>query len=532
MKRKLLLFLFATIGIVGYTQAQCVDTVLNVTDQLNETSGTKLGRTFRDGNAPISCGTTKPCPGSISTETNYFYKTYRVINNTSQTRCYTVNQWSENEATYSFSAAYLNSYSPLPADACVNYLADMGGSTVTSGDRLYSFNLLAGDTAIILVESVFSEGLNNFNLIVTTELENALVVASDQDLGCAPQRFNLPNAINSGATTPGLTFTYFNSSWTQLTGNNRRVTDSGMYYIVGTHPDYCNDTAEVLVSINEKPVVITQNPAALCLPATIDLTSPAIVAGSSASITNYSYWQNAAATVPAVNPAAVTHTGSKLFYIVGTTAFACKDTTNVLVRFNAKPDVVTYNPPAACAPATINLTAPILRYGTTPNLTLSYHNSDYTPLVNPNAVTIAGNYYLVGTNSGGCSDTGMFFVSIYPCDMVLGAKDENGNKGTDKSTENGVLSSIGNQNTVLKLYPNPANQILNFECEVNNAIVVDYNITDLTGRVLKQAHYNASSAGLHKFSVDISSLVPGMYYFNFGTSKQGVAKSIKFVVSK
>jgi len=49
-----------------------------------------------------------------------------------------------------YSATYLGSFNP--ADICENYLADEGASFSTTGT--YFFNLLAGQTAVVVVNEV------------------------------------------------------------------------------------------------------------------------------------------------------------------------------------------------------------------------------------------------------------------------------------------------------------------------------------------------------------------------------------------
>jgi gliding motility-associated-like protein len=76
-----------------------------------------------------------------------------------------------------------------------------------------------------------------------------------------------------------------------------------------------NTTRLVTVIPGVKPVVVVTDPSPVCAPGSVDLTTPAIVAGSGTGIT-YQYYTDAAATAVLANPSLVTTPGT--YYIVGT----------------------------------------------------------------------------------------------------------------------------------------------------------------------------------------------------------------------
>ncbi|PWS30564.1 DUF7507 domain-containing protein [Pedobacter paludis] len=87
------------------------------------------------------------------------------------------------------------------------------------------------------------------------------------------------------------------------------------------------------ITVNPTTLLTITNPATVCAPATVDLTAPAVIAGS-ATGTVLSYYTDASATIALANPNAVATSGT--YYIKATTA-TCMDIKPVVVTINPLP---------------------------------------------------------------------------------------------------------------------------------------------------------------------------------------------------
>ncbi|MES2396787.1 MAG: gliding motility-associated C-terminal domain-containing protein [Bacteroidota bacterium] len=241
---------------------------------------------------------------------------------------------------------------------------------------------------------------------------------------CFPLTIDLTLPAVTATSTPGLTYTYFTDAAATIhTTDSTAITTSGTYYIVGKVPATgCSDTTSVVVTINAKPTVVTNDPLPICTPDSVDLTLPAVTAGSTPLLT-YTYFTDAAATIHMTDSTAVGASG--IFYIVGVIGGGCSDTTAVTVTVNPKPTVNTAAPADVCFPATVDLTLPAVAAtvpGTTAGLNFFYFDNPGAILptyATPTAAT-AGTYYILGVVlSTGCSDTTAVTVTVNPKPDVI-----------------------------------------------------------------------------------------------------------------
>ncbi|MFC7773157.1 T9SS type B sorting domain-containing protein [Flavobacterium sp. GCM10027622] len=317
-----------------------------------------------------------------------------------------------------------------PAAVCAPTTVDLTDTAVTTGST-------GGGTLSYWTDAAATSPLANPNAVATsgtyyimstlgscTDIEPVTVtinptpslVITNPAAVCAPTTVDLTAAaVTVGSTGSGTLSYWTDAAATAPLASPNAVATSGTYYIMST-VGTCSDIEAVTVTINPTPSLVITNPAAVCVPATVDLTAAAVTTGSTGSGT-LSYWTDAAATTPLTNPNAVATSGT--YYIMSTVG-SCTDIEPVTVTVSPSPVLVITNPAAVCAPSTIDLTAAAVTAGSTGSGTLSYWTdaAATAPLASPNAVATSGTYYIMST-VGTCSDIEAVTVTINPTPSLV-----------------------------------------------------------------------------------------------------------------
>jgi hypothetical protein len=217
-----------------------------------------------------------------------------------------------------------------------------------------------------------------------------------------------PATGGNGTITPGVTSNLITVNWTSVGTAILQVFETNALGCVG-------DPVTILVTVNPTPTLVITNQST-CAPGTVDLTAGAVTAGSTAGLT-FTYWTDAAGTIPYATPTAAT---AGTYYIKGTSAAGCFDIKPVVVTVTTSPTLIITNPAPVCGTGTVDLTVSAVTAGSTAGLTFTYwiDAAGTIPYATPTAA-IAGTYYIKGTLAGGCSDIKPVIVSTAPAVTVV-----------------------------------------------------------------------------------------------------------------
>lgn len=124
------------------------------------------------------------------------------------------------------------------------------------------------------------------------------------------------------------------------------------------------------------------------------------------------------------------------------------------------PNLVITNPPAACSPGTVNLTASAVTAGSTSNLKYAYYTdaAATTVLSNPAAVATSGTYYIRATNVVGC--TSAIMPVTVKINYSLSGTVFNDRNGMADNIVNGIGTNAGNTLRIV-VYNNTTSKVEN-----------------------------------------------------------------------
>ncbi|PBI83971.1 hypothetical protein BSF41_44040 [Flavobacterium sp. ACN2] len=205
----------------------------------------------------------------------------------------------------------------------------------------------------------------------------------------------------------------------------------------------CNSStvSNLAVIINAQPTVIITNPAAVCFPNTIDITTSAVTAGSDTGLT-YSYFSDEDATIPLSAPNAITV--SETYYIKGTNGNGCSTISPIAVTINTLPTAeIAYLITPYCNTGTATVEQIGIVGGT--------YSSDSGLSINAAtgeidlAASTLGDHTITYTfNDGNCSNTTSADITInaLPTATISYPNASYCNRGTASPIESGVPNGL------------------------------------------------------------------------------------------
>jgi len=293
-----------------------------------------------------------------------------------------------------------------PSPICFPSTIDLTASSITAGSdpgNLSYWTDAAATNSLINPSSVISgqyyiqlESSGCKTVLAVNAVVNPLpnLVVTDPVPLCSPATIDLTtSSVTSGSDSGNLSY------WTDAAASSSLINPStvsnGIYYIQ-LEVNGCSSTQPVNAVVNALPNLFVTDPAALCSPATIDLTASSITNGSDPG--SLTYWLDISASNSLSNPSAV----SSGQYFIQLESSGCSVVEDVNVTINVTPNLIISDPAAICAPSTLDLTVGAVTFGSDIG-TLTYWTDPAATnsLISPS--NVSNGIYYIQLESNGCN---------------------------------------------------------------------------------------------------------------------------------
>lgn len=254
-----------------------------------------------------------------------------------------------------------------------------------------------------------------FDIKPVTVVINQLPVLkiTDPPTVCLTTPVDITNPAVINGSSAGLNYSYWlDALATQPLTTPSAIKTVGTYYIKAVNSSGCFLIKPVNVTFYPPPLLIVNNPPAVCFPGIIDITAKAVTNGSGAGL-SFSYWADTAATISLVSPDKVAQSGT--YYIKAINNNGCETIEPVIVTINPLPQLVITNPSQVFIPDKIDITAPAVTNGSSNVSTLTYwvDAKATISLTTPKAISDSGVYYIKAISPLGCELIKPVLVTIH-----------------------------------------------------------------------------------------------------------------------
>lgn len=258
-------------------------------------------------------------------------------------------------------------------------------STVASGLHVY---FSADSNAAVCASATATTSTTRPNLRVTA--------LAGTEIAWSPATHLFTDAA---ATVP-----YVSGASTSAVYFKSNAAGSTTYTVTASTALSCSVASTVAVVVNALPTLVLHNAMPLCFGGTADLTAAAVTSGSDAGLA-FTYFSDAAGTLPLTNPTAV---GVGTYYIVGTNGSGCTTMGMVTVTQPAllSASISMYNDVSCNGGLTGNATG--FAAGGTAPYTYSWNTGASTASLSGVG---AGAYMLTVTDANGCSATASITIT-------------------------------------------------------------------------------------------------------------------------
>ncbi|MES2140781.1 MAG: T9SS type A sorting domain-containing protein [Bacteroidota bacterium] len=308
---------------------------------------------------------------------------------------------------------------------------------------------------------------------------------------CSPATIDIQNSFTDLNTTTGA-ITYWADAGATISLTTPGALDSsGTYYIQKIATGGCTDIKPVIVTIDTTPDLSVIDPAGICFPGTVDITSSfSDLNGSTGTV---SYWTDINASIPLSAPNAVTTSG--IYYIKKSVIAGCLDIepVNVIIR-----------------------QLPVVTYTQTPLIVCDNHSPLTLTGGSPAGGTFSGTGVTANVFDPAVAGSGTFTIVYTYSDVFTCTETASQSILVDLCT--GIEAKAGSKEALVSVFPNPFITSITLSGIENSADVVMYNV--LGAQVGSWRIINAAT------TLQTDNIPAGVYFLHIKTGSGTLIKKI------